>query len=1054
MGTTVEHPDLTPTPRSQMKPATLAVILSALLIDAAVETFVNGSPVRWWVGGIVAAYVALAVFVWRRRPSVWQRIGWPARASSSFFLLLALLTFTAWLPGGLSDGIRLLGQPTSRVLSLLTAAVIALAGASLVRLSWLPRWAKAVITLLTAYGLAAFLKGIISGTEFAALLRGESLWTRLPFWLQGAFVGAFIVVPAGLLLHVAHMIRSAAGVSRSWEVRQVIAMATSVAMVISGVTNSAYGGPQPSAAEIVQPVAKSYQELSEALAGPKPKAPLTPDQVADRLDKLFPMLEKAEREIPRDTFDLQAVIDKVGKDPEKLFAWVRDNTYFVSYRGLLRGDKGVLMDRLGNSLDRAMLLYAMLRNIGQPARLAHGNLTETQAKDVLKKARPFPTSMARFGSDPLAAATGDLTEGFASLLRQSPQSIQRRLAGLTIAQQGFSDALLRRATYETALINSWVQVPRGRTNRIDLSQQISSATDHWWVQWQRGTNWTDLDATLPDSHVGQALTIAQGNAAPDRLTELGEDLLHRITIEFVIEVSHGGRTAEVSVLRQELLPAALIGERIVLRVIPMHWAATMNVTPQNRYESIQAAALTETEWFPVLRVGDTNIGNYSFDDYGDLTDTTLPGFVQNVMVGRVLAHKEEEAVEGLGKSVGGMLGGPGGQQQPSGQKPPAPVGRAQITAAWVVYRLKSPGTTEQEIRRPVFDLLGSARTSRQSQVPLRESDAAALTQRSLALLTEIEILPVVCQLSVPFVGELAVSNMLANHSSLTALLRSRSVTSELVESLGGLRPLPGPLYALALTRSALASPDVYLDRPNVFSYVQSVLTNQNGVLAMRHGLDIVENAVAVRPGATDHFMARLTQGVLDTNSEAAVMGNWGEVENAAEALAASGGHGWIVLGHNDNEQTRRQMLNSLAMHWSVEQDFSSGDVILLQREGMRVRNDRFALYWRIDPNTGSALGYGRYGGGEASSEYMLMLKKISTADAVVLMAGLCGGTVSAGGLAGSKAVNFKTAPTWGPLAFCLVSACAVGGGLATVGGAFAGFLGILAGIFTNVWLGQ
>src|SRR5208282_5356496 len=127
--------------------------------------------------------------------------------------------------------------------------------------------------------------------------------------------------------------------------------------------------------------------------------------VADHLDKMFPKLEQAERRMPRDTFDMQAVIDKVGKDPQKLFEWVRDNTYFVPYRGLLRGDKGVLMDRLGNSLDHAMLLYAMLRNIGQPVRLAHGALTEDQAQDVLSKVRPFPSFKDGAGLASSEAAT-------------------------------------------------------------------------------------------------------------------------------------------------------------------------------------------------------------------------------------------------------------------------------------------------------------------------------------------------------------------------------------------------------------------------------------------------------------------------------------------------------------------------------------------------------------------------------------------------------------------------------------------------------------------------
>jgi hypothetical protein len=32
---------------------------------------------------------------------------------------------------------------------------------------------------------------------------------------------------------------------------------------------------------------------------------------------------------PRDTFDPQVIVDNVGKDPAKLFEWVRDSTLWM-----------------------------------------------------------------------------------------------------------------------------------------------------------------------------------------------------------------------------------------------------------------------------------------------------------------------------------------------------------------------------------------------------------------------------------------------------------------------------------------------------------------------------------------------------------------------------------------------------------------------------------------------------------------------------------------------------------------------------------------------------
>src|SRR2546426_3815763 len=50
-------------------------------------------------------------------------------------------------------------------------------------------------TLFRSYGILAFLHGIVTGSSYVGLLHGASLWTELPFLLQGAFIGAVIAVP-------------------------------------------------------------------------------------------------------------------------------------------------------------------------------------------------------------------------------------------------------------------------------------------------------------------------------------------------------------------------------------------------------------------------------------------------------------------------------------------------------------------------------------------------------------------------------------------------------------------------------------------------------------------------------------------------------------------------------------------------------------------------------------------------------------------------------------------------------------------------------------------
>ncbi len=207
--------------------AALAIILYVAMVDAAVETALRGAPSRWIVAGVVAAYAAVAVLLWRRTT-------WASRATVSFFVLIGLLAFSAWLPGGTTQGITLAGQPTTTVLAFVSAAIVLAAGVAIVSMASLPVAARAILGALAAYGVGAFLLGIAAGTSYPALLHGASLWTRLPFWLQGAFVGALIVTPAAILLQVGKGLRRSPGAPFHGPGLQVLALGAGVLLAVAG----------------------------------------------------------------------------------------------------------------------------------------------------------------------------------------------------------------------------------------------------------------------------------------------------------------------------------------------------------------------------------------------------------------------------------------------------------------------------------------------------------------------------------------------------------------------------------------------------------------------------------------------------------------------------------------------------------------------------------------------------------------------------------------------------------------------------------------------------
>ncbi|MGE5359159.1 MAG: hypothetical protein ACM3NQ_09080 [Bacteroidales bacterium] len=180
--------------------ALVALALYALLIDAAVETWQSVSPVRTWVAAPIILYVAYSV--WLLRQSSASRP--PVRASIwiSLFLFLGVLALTATMAGGMTTGVRVAGRGTPFVLAAATAAVILLALVSFAFARGLPTAMRVLGVAGALYGIAAFVIGAATGRDYVQMLQGHSFYEPLPYWLQGAFVGALVVVPLAFALEV------------------------------------------------------------------------------------------------------------------------------------------------------------------------------------------------------------------------------------------------------------------------------------------------------------------------------------------------------------------------------------------------------------------------------------------------------------------------------------------------------------------------------------------------------------------------------------------------------------------------------------------------------------------------------------------------------------------------------------------------------------------------------------------------------------------------------------------------------------------------------------
>src|SRR5579862_1889221 len=195
---------------------------------------------------------------------------------------------------------------------------------------------------------------------------------------------------------------------------------------------------------------------------------------ADRLDQVINNLKEADKEIPRDTFEPAAAILPIGADPDLMLKWIKTNTRWVPYQGVLRGAQGVLMDRMGNSLDRALLMGFMLEAARKPVRLAHCQLSEDQGKKTLAD---FASANAKPAFQPAAQTDEAAIAEYARAHQMDPAQLKRDMAKFTLPVDQLSDSVAENVAEQAPVILA----DAGKAAGGDSTNELDAIRDHWWV---------------------------------------------------------------------------------------------------------------------------------------------------------------------------------------------------------------------------------------------------------------------------------------------------------------------------------------------------------------------------------------------------------------------------------------------------------------------------------------------------------------------------------------------------------------------------------------------
>jgi hypothetical protein len=174
------------------------VALDLLLVDAAVETWLAGSPFRWGIVVAAALYFGLSLAAVLQGSRL-AAPGLVTQTPAAFYILLGVLGSTTSWPEGFDRGVRILNQPTPIVLAGATLVVVCLAVFRVAILKGAWAWFRIAVLGLGIYASAAIVLGGVHRAPYAARVQGQSVWEVLPYWLRGAFVGGLVLVPLGLV---------------------------------------------------------------------------------------------------------------------------------------------------------------------------------------------------------------------------------------------------------------------------------------------------------------------------------------------------------------------------------------------------------------------------------------------------------------------------------------------------------------------------------------------------------------------------------------------------------------------------------------------------------------------------------------------------------------------------------------------------------------------------------------------------------------------------------------------------------------------------------------
>lgn len=657
------------------------------------------------------------------------------------------------------------------------------------------------------------------------------------------------------------------------------------------------------------------------------------ESTESKFDKIFQAAREVRANLDQTRFSVEAVLDATDYESEQIARFVREEIAFEQYPGALRGPNGTVLSRSGNSLDQALLLAKLLRDAGYDARIARAKLDQKQASQLLKETfqpRQFEKTedlgervTAAFKSAGILNLVDDPMQEL--LAEPSDTHSPAAFAGYKEVQKisGELESILRKA---------------GALEDSGIDSLIEEARDYFWVQYRElsGDKWTDLHpAFQSDVKIELTPTAHYKETIP-------EELQHRFRIQVFNEVSKGGRLSVIPITSAWERPTAnLNGVALVFSNVPDNIAHS----PQLTFSPIEA--ISKSNFFIPVFQGNPAPGGQYFDTRGNKVD----------------AMAASSAAAGLFQALGEGVA----QSSEALSSGSAPV----LTAQWIQITLISPGGSERSYKRTTLDRIGPAARS-EGRVP--SNLGAPEISEFLPLLQTHSIMLATGAIQPSFAIDQGFRQLLETEPLIRVLMRHVAGESvDLKKSSKQLEDIPTawaghlPLF----TRLDLASQidnevQTYRHAPTLIIHRKGLTPEGTSI----QGIDIVQNprrAITNRDGTlTFDSKSIIKSGVWDTAMEDAFLSGGEKRTNTSIALARSPGADLHVISNATDLETVSLSADAKA---TMLAELGAGNILVTKDQPQNGEPG----WWKIDFESGIALGQIQDGRGSVSTEFLAVV---------------------------------------------------------------------------------